>query len=628
MVTERTTRLLAQTFTPRYFEHWKRTIGTGNRLEVQALSLARDTLYVSHLLPGRAGDSVARAALKIEKRISFLQEDQLALRHDLNLALTALNQYREWFEKAPVGFHNIDSNGKITDVNIYWLELLGYKKNEVLGKSIFDFVIPSQRLEAQARFDAKMMGTDDLIPEKTTTFRQYVRKDGGLVFVETSDSRMVDANGKAYGMQTSFVDVSSRVAADELRKELARFEKLVFIGEIAQDISHTYKNQIQGIYGIITRLEQLHEKMIKELRAAMLERDFDRIGKVQEAQLQIREQLSTARRQVDEMEKSVRGILYSTTVESEPISVLELKNYLIDVVKTFSSHMREGGLEFNTDFSRLDTDAAISAPESGFKEMLRNLLWNARDAALETDSMHPEVVLEAYNSPGGKVYIQVKDNGRGIEQERLLDIERRLALAQKVETTKGEKGTGLGLRYVGKVMSYAKGEIEIMSNVGVGTSFILSFSPAKKTVDKPALDLDKLPAIDCSRIKVMVIEDESSVSELMVLLLQRKGFQVVSASTKKQALEAMAREMSDVPRIFIVDRQLPDGSGFEVIDVIKDHLRLLKPKIVLSTGYSREQVATYLESYGIEYLAKPFGPKGFDLLLYNLASQVLEETTT
>ncbi len=133
-------------------------------------------------------------------------------------------RYKELWDDAPVAYHMLDTRGIIKQVNQTEKDILGYTRDEMVGKPIFEFILPEQRKEAEARFRLKLAGEN--VPKKHD--RIYVKKDGSKMYVSIDDALEYDSDGKLLGVRTTMVDVSQEMRAQEaLRKARAELEKRV-----------------------------------------------------------------------------------------------------------------------------------------------------------------------------------------------------------------------------------------------------------------------------------------------------------------------------------------------------------------------------------------------------------------
>lgn len=124
-------------------------------------------------------------------------------------------RFKELWDDAPIAYHTLDKKGIITSINQTEVKMLGYTKEEMLGKSMFEFILPEQRAEARRRFRKKI--ADQKIPRADS--RIYVKKDGTHIYVAIDDVLERDSIGKVVGVRTTMVDITERIQADEALKQ-------------------------------------------------------------------------------------------------------------------------------------------------------------------------------------------------------------------------------------------------------------------------------------------------------------------------------------------------------------------------------------------------------------------------
>jgi PAS domain S-box-containing protein len=175
----------------------------------------------------KAHDELER---RVEERTGELATANELLRHEIEVrkrseeALTeSQNRYQELWDNAPVAYHMLDTSGIIKQVNQTEMNMLGYAKDEMVGKPIFDFILPEQRKEAEKRFRLKLEG--EQVPKRDD--RIYVKKDGSNIYVSIDDRLEYDSDGKLLGVRTTMVDVSERKKAEEALRRANRALKVL-----------------------------------------------------------------------------------------------------------------------------------------------------------------------------------------------------------------------------------------------------------------------------------------------------------------------------------------------------------------------------------------------------------------
>lgn len=137
-------------------------------------------------------------------------------------------KYRELWDEAPVAYHVLNTDGIITDANQTEARMLGYEKKEMVGRSIFDFIIPEQRENARKRFKKKLKGKH--IPRAKN--RIYRKKDRSKIYVSIHDNLEFNEKGRVIGMRTAMVDITKRRQAEQqLEKQAAQSKLLYKIGQ-------------------------------------------------------------------------------------------------------------------------------------------------------------------------------------------------------------------------------------------------------------------------------------------------------------------------------------------------------------------------------------------------------------
>lgn len=152
-------------------------------------------------------------------------------------------RFRELFDDAPIGYHELDIEGRITCINKTELSMLGYSAEEMLGRYAWDFV--KDRQTARRNIKGRLTGTRALRAGKQI----YKRKDGTFQPVQLSNRILKSPNGQIIGMRTTVEDITDRELADRaVREAEARYRDLV---ENARDVIYTH--DMDGRYTSLNR---------------------------------------------------------------------------------------------------------------------------------------------------------------------------------------------------------------------------------------------------------------------------------------------------------------------------------------------------------------------------------------
>ena len=141
--------------------------------------------------------------------------------------LDSESNFKWLYEKAPVPYHILTPEGRIKDVNQRWCDVLGYSKEDTLGKEIFDFIAEDEREAARKSF-AKKKNSDRKFIEGSE--RKYVTKKGDIRTFKTYDYFVFDSSGKLSSIQTTIEEITDRKKAEiEIQRNLDRMRSIINI---------------------------------------------------------------------------------------------------------------------------------------------------------------------------------------------------------------------------------------------------------------------------------------------------------------------------------------------------------------------------------------------------------------
>ena len=248
----------------------------------------------------------------------------------------------------------------------------------------------------------------------------------------------------------------------------------------------------------------------------------------------------------------------------------------------------------------------VSGVEGQLSQVLINLVINARDALFpngeikvnlrEVSCEEDSKVAEVIGSERGRyASLCVVDNGAGIPSE-LID-----KIFEPYFSTKKSKGTGLGLATVKKIIASHGGAIKVYSKVGVGTKLFV-YLPLASSISQPEARGKTQQDLPRGSEKILVIDDEDAVRNVLALGLERLGYTVELASSGTQGIQKFRLSTFN---LVILDMVMPDMSGrdvfFELVK-ISPNLRVL----VCSAYSSDDAVQAILSHPHSAFIQKPF----------------------
>ncbi len=233
----------------------------------------------------------------------------------------------------------------------------------------------------------------------------------------------------------------------------------------------------------------------------------------------------------------------------------------------------------------------IYGDEASIEQVIMNLVINAKDAIEEKGEIR--IRLRKENK---YIILYVEDTGRGIEPE-IMD-----KIFDPFFTTKKEKGTGLGLTVVYDIVKKHEGDIDVISEKGKGTTFIIKlpayFGKLEDKIEEKITEKGKGE-------KIIVIEDDDDLLFVLKNILEKYNYQVFTAKNTKQARELFEKENYKFD-ILITDYILPDGNGISFARDLKKKIPELK--IIITSGYLEDLNLEKLKEEGFNFMEKPFSP--------------------
>ncbi len=394
------------------------------------------------------------------------------------------------------------------------------------------------------------------------------------------------ADDISYGIQS----LRAHQEQEKLREQLFQSQKSEAIGRLAGGIAHDFNNILTIIQGNADLLS--YHSVNNPL--------FNNF-------------LSQIKNAADKAASLTHQLLAFSRKEIVQPKVLNLNKLIRDMEKMVFRLIGEDiKLKVELDQGLLN----IKADQSNIDQILMNLIVNARDAMpnggvlqLKTsnvDISKDEVLLNRNFVEGKFVNLIVKDNGFGIPSE-IID-----KIFDPFFTTKQRgKGTGLGLSVVEGIVTQNKGFIQVESEVGVGTKFSIYLPATDSRLTNESYNDQESILLSGKGKKILVIEDESIIRDLVKNILQMREFTIFEAATIAEAFTLLEQEKGQFNLIFS-DIVLPDGSGIDFFEAAI--LRYPKLKVIFTSGYADERAKwSKIQDRQYPFIAKPFKIK--DILL-------------
>ena len=338
--------------------------------------------------------------------------------------------------------------------------MLGYAEEEIKNLSVSD-IHPEKDLPLIIEiFDKQAQGelsTADNLPVR--------RKDGSVFYADITVSPIVLSGNKM--LVGSFRDVTTRKKVEDiLKRDKEAFEKLVQerTKELVDAQVELERNKRLSDIGFLAAT------VAHELRNPLATISMAAYGIKQEAATPgIKKHLASIEKKIKESDQIISNLLFYSRLKPphyENVSVFEI---IEDVISAIKEH-REKYVEIIKNTDSLKSVMAIVDPLQ-IKEVFSNILNNAFDA-IAPDKGRIEI---AGNCEGKDIKFIIKDNGKGMSKETLEKI------FEPFFTTKA-KGTGLGLVVCRQVINLHNGSISFKSEIGKGTTVMVTFSKERTNV--------------------------------------------------------------------------------------------------------------------------------------------------
>jgi PAS domain S-box-containing protein len=483
---------------------------------------------------------------------------------DRHHALEALRQSEQRFRLlvesvVDYSLFMIDREGIVRNWNPGAQRTQGYTADEIVGRHFSVFYTDEDRkagLPARALQTAVETG-------KYEAEGWRVRKDGTRFWASIVIDAIRDEQGTAIGFAKITRDISERRELEMAKEQLYQAQKLETVGQLTGGIAHDFNNLLTAVVGGLSLITEITADTRVKRLAEIAIRAADRGAKLT-SQL-----LAFARRQ---------------TLRPQPSDLNEL-------ITVFDALLRRAVGETTSIETKLDPELWVAeVDQAQFQSALLNLIVNARDAMPDGGSLFIEtknVLLDEGGAsaltgiaPGTYVVVSVRDTGCGMTDES-----RKRAIEPFFTTKEVGKGSGLGLSQVYGFARQSKGQLEIVSELGKGTTVRLYLPSSGGEVEEtasPNVAVEKKPRLST----VLAVEDDPEVLDVAIEMLRGLGYQVFSAPN---AVEALAILRRDDARIDILFTDIVMPKGMDGIELARE-ARRLRPKlqILLASGYPRD----------------------------------------
>lgn len=486
-------------------------------------------------------------------------------------ALEASEQrYRELVEDVTDILFAVDRDGCFVSLNRSFERSTGYRVEEWIGRPFTDLLMARSLVTAAEQFQrslARGSGNAGMIREYDLRARS-----GAVVTIEVSSHpRYVD--GVVVGMIGMARDVTEHRT---IARKLEDAKRMSSLGQVAASLAHEFNNVLMGIQPFVE---------VIAANAPATRAVSDSVGHIKRA--------------IGRGKRASQEILRFANPKEPQLFAIDVKTWLPTLLGQLMaalpssialSHSMEPGVRF------------IRGDREHLEQVITNLVFNARDAITGSGTIHIGVARTPASlndsAVAEHVRISVSDNGPGIPAQSLDRI------FEPLFTTK-RNGTGLGLAIARRLVEGQGGTLVAENRPEGGSAFHLLVPAAEQS--SPAMP--PLPCATPGVTQILLVEDDLSVGTGLVELLRSEGYETTWVQVASEACEAARRVR---PQVAVIDVNLPDGSGIDLVTLLRAENHELP--VVLSTGHvelalagDEKRILSLMKPYEIRDLLAAIG---------------------
>ena len=410
----------------------------------------------------------------------------------------------------------------------------------------------------------------------------FTEEDLVLMSIFAYQAAMAIENARLYS------ELKERLEAEiELQKKLAEADKFRALGLMASGVAHDFNNLLMGIQG----------------NASLMLLDIDSVHPHHDRLKNIEQSVQAGA----ELTKQLLGFTKGSKYE---VKSTDLNEVVEKTSRMFAPTRKEIKI-----YKKYQKDIwAVKVDKAQIEQVLLNLYVNAwqampggGDLYLQTENavLDREFVRAIDLKPGKYVKVSVSDTGVGMDEKT-----RKRIFDPFFSTRKMGRGTGLGLASAYGIIKNHGGYINVASEKGEGTTFTMYLPATEEKVMREKKPTERLMK---GEETVLLVDDEAMILDVGRQMLEKMGYEVITADSGKAALDIYRKKKDDISLV-ILDIIMPEMGGGETYDKMKK----VNPdiRVLLSSGYSIDGEATEILKRGCNgFIQKPFSVSGLSLKL-------------
>ena len=513
-------------------------------------------------------------------------EAEMVLARDVTETLEHVEKLRQSEERFSKAFRSIpmavtittEADGRYLDANDSFMKWMGYKREEVIGKSLNELHVWDEPR------DRELWAAELERHGRVTKLETQIKTHSGEVRLVEAWAERIHLDGEA-----CFLAILHDVTEEKRQEEQFRqAQKMEAVGRLAGGVAHDFNNMLGVILGY------------SELAVDCLDREHP------------------ARRQVEQIRKAsqraavlTRQLLAFSRQQVLQPTVLNLNAVVYNMSKML---VRLVGEDVSLHFTPGTQLGSVQADLGQVEQVLMNLSVNARDAmprggriTIETSNAELDEAYARHHPsvrPGFYVLLTVSDTGCGMDSATALRI------FEPFFTTKPlGKGTGLGLSIVYGIVKQSEGHVWVYSEPGRGTSFKIYLPRVDEVAESLVEDRSLLGQVKGGSETVMLVEDDESLRALALKFLEDSGYRVLEADDPRAAIEISNQHKGAID-LMVTDVIMPVMSGIELARFLSTSRPELK--VLYISGYTGDVIARHgILDAATHLVEKPFTRSAF-----------------
>jgi PAS domain S-box-containing protein len=464
----------------------------------------------------------------------------------------------------------IDQTGSVVEFNPAAERMLGWRRDEILGKDMLPTIIPERFRDGYATGGEYMTGRGaPMVGQRLETIAQ--NRNGQILPIEITVTEMRIAD-RRYFIGT-VRDLSERKRADEeisrQREKLHQNEKMAAMGSLLAGVSHELNNPLAVVVAQSTLLHEFAADAQTKARAEKVRAAAERCGRI------------------------VKSFLGMVRLQPTTQAEANLNQVVRSALELTAYGARSSGINVEVELAPGPLPVMVDADQ--IAQVAANLLINSQHA-LMTQSDERRIRISTFVGED-KVGFIVEDNGPGISE----DV--RARIFESYFTTKAVGiGTGIGLSISRSIVERHGGRIWFEEGQPSGARFVVELPAHRATA------IEQVPLEHAQRgiRRALVIDDEPDVASSLADMLQLMGVEARIVTSWKSVAASLG---DDIPDIVFSDLRMPGLNGMDIYRDFLDFSETFVRRFVLVTGDligARAEIESLPSHLRPQLLEKPF----------------------